>query len=132
MIEGAHQGAGLGDRFLGHVERCSALLHLVDCTHDSVAHAWKITRNEINAYSAELSDKPEILVLNKVDAMSDEHIFEKKKELEAESGKKIHTISGVAGTGVNNTLRTLRKLVTAQNEAEADSIVQRETVPWSP
>ena len=132
LIEGAHQGAGLGDRFLGHVERCGALLHLVDCTHDSVAHAWKIIRNEINAYGAELAAKPEILVLNKVDVMPNERIIEKKKELEAESGKKIHTISGVAGTGINNTLRALRKLITAENKAKADSIVERETVPWSP
>ncbi|MEE2661707.1 MAG: GTPase ObgE [Pseudomonadota bacterium] len=132
LIDGAHHGAGLGDRFLGHVERCGALLHLIDCTHDSVVDAWRIIRTEINAYGAELSDKPEILALNKVDAVPDEFIIEKKKELEAESGKKIHTISGVAGTGINNTLRTLRKLVTAQNEAEADCTVERETVPWSP
>ena len=132
LIEGAHKGTGLGDRFLGHVERCGALLHLIDCTHDSVSNAWKIIRNEIRAYSAELADKPEILVLNKVDAMPDEFIIEKKKELEAASGKTIHTMSGVAGTGINNTLRALRKLVTGHNAAKADSIVQREAVPWSP
>jgi len=132
LIEGAHQGAGLGDRFLGHVERCGALLHLIDCTHDRVAGAWKIIRDEIKAYGAELSEKPEILVLNKVDAIPDEFIIEKKKELEAESGQEIYIMSGIAGIGVNNTLRALKNLITAKSAAEADRLVQGKTVPWSP
>src|ERR687897_564219 len=81
LIEGAHEGAGLGTRFLGHVERCGVLIHLVDGTQDDVADAYKTIRAELKSYSPVLAQKPEILCLNKCDALSEEDITEKTKAL---------------------------------------------------
>ncbi len=86
LIEGAHEGAGLGDRFLGHLERCSILIHLIDGTQEDVADAYAVIRGEIEAYGAGLEDKPEILCLNKSDALTDEERAEKKRTLEDASG----------------------------------------------
>lgn len=105
LIEGAHEGAGLGDRFLGHLERCRILIHLVDGTSDDVAHAYRVIRDEIEAYGAGLEDKPEILCLNKADALSAEEREEKKAILATESGREVYAISGVSGEGVTGILR---------------------------
>src|ERR1700709_1782244 len=82
LIEGAHEGAGLGDRFLGHVERCAVLLHLIDGAAGKVVDAWRTIREELEAYGGGLVDKPEILVLNKMDAMSPREISARKSALE--------------------------------------------------
>jgi GTP-binding protein len=105
LIEGAHEGAGLGDRFLGHLERCRILIHLVDGTSDDVGEAYGIIRGEIEAYGAGLEEKPEILCLNKADALTPEEREEKKAILAAESGGEVYVISGVSGEGITGILR---------------------------
>src|SRR6201995_3554365 len=89
LIEGAHEGAGLGDRFLGHVERCAALLHLVDGAAGSVVDAWRTIREELDAYGGGLSEKPEILVLNKADAMSPRELSARRAALAKASGRPV-------------------------------------------
>lgn len=107
LIEGAHNGAGLGDRFLGHVERCAVILHLVDCTEESVVDRWKTIRSEMDAYGQGLSEKPEIIALNKTDAISQSEVAHKKRELETASGSKVYPISGVSQNGIKEILPKL-------------------------
>ena len=105
LIEGASEGAGLGTRFLGHVERSGVLIHLVDATQDDVAGAWRTIRVELEAYAEELGDKGEIVALNKVDALTEEERDAKAAELEAAVGAPVRRISGVSGEGVTDLLR---------------------------
>ena len=105
LIEGASEGAGLGTRFLGHVERSASLIHLIDGTQDDVAEAWRIIRHELDAYGAGLADKTEILALNKIDALTPEAREEKAAELEAVAGRRPMLVSGVSGEGVTELLR---------------------------
>jgi GTP-binding protein len=107
LIEGAHEGAGLGDRFLGHVERCAALLHLIDGTADDVAEAYRTVRHELEEYGAGVSEKRQVVALNKCDALSADEIAAKAKQLAAAVGEPVATISGVAGSGVDDLLRGL-------------------------
>lgn len=105
LIEGANEGAGLGTRFLGHVERSASLIHLIDGTQEDVAGAYRIIRHELDAYGAGLADKTEILALNKIDALTPEAREEKAAELEAASGRRPMLVSGVSGEGVTDLLR---------------------------
>ncbi len=105
LIEGAAEGAGLGVRFLGHLERCAALIHLVDATQDDVAGAWRTVRGELQAYGAGLAEKPELVALNKVDALDETQRAAKAKALEAASGAAPMLVSGVSGEGVTALLR---------------------------
>ena len=105
LIEGASEGAGLGTRFLGHVERSASLIHLIDGTQADVVEAWRIIRHELDAYGEGLADKTELLALNKIDALSDEERQEKAAALEAASGKRPWLVSGVSGEGVPELLR---------------------------
>ncbi|RAK57027.1 GTPase ObgE [Phenylobacterium deserti] len=111
LIEGASEGAGIGTRFLGHVERTAVLIHLVDGTQDNVAEAWRIVRHELEAYADELGDKPEILALNKIDAMDEETIEAKLAELSEAAGTEVRRVSGFAGFGVTELLREAYALV---------------------
>ncbi len=104
LIEGAHGGAGLGDRFLGHIERCAVLLHLVDGTQADVAHAYRTVRAELDAYGSGLSAKPEIVCLNKVDALGMAARARQREYLGAASGDVVHLLSGAAGEGVRGVL----------------------------
>lgn len=110
LIEGAHEGAGIGDRFLGHIERCAALLHLVDGTQDDVADAYNTVRGELLAYGGDLESKTELVALNKIDALTDEEIAERQAALKAACGKDVAVISGVSGDGVSTILGTLFEL----------------------
>jgi GTP-binding protein len=123
LIEGAHEGAGLGDRFLGHVERCRALLHLVDGTAEDVAADYRTVRGELDAYDAGLPDKLELVCLNKCDALTDDLIAERKAALAAECGRAVHVISGVSGKGLPDLLAELAQAIgpatgTSENAAE--------------
>ena len=89
LIEGAHEGAGLGDRFLGHIERSGVLIHLVDGTEEDVAGAWRTIRHELDAYGHGLEDRTELLCLNKADALTEDVLAERKAELEAAAGKPV-------------------------------------------
>ncbi|MCF8470827.1 MAG: GTPase ObgE, partial [Parvibaculum sp.] len=117
---GAHEGSGLGDRFLGHLERCSVLIHLVDGTAEDVAGAYRVIRGEIDAYGAGLGDKPELLCLNKVDALSAEERAEKTDALAAASSNKVHALSGVSGEGVKEVLRLTADEIWATRAAERE------------
>ena len=121
LIEGAHEGAGLGTRFLGHVERCRALLHLVDGTQDDVGLAYKTVRGELKAYGGNLVRKKEIVALNKTDAMTEEDIEAKRAKLAKVSRKTVHVISGVAGHGVQTLLHELMKLVDRQRDGAKEA-----------
>jgi GTP-binding protein len=111
LIEGAHEGAGLGDRFLGHVERTGALLHLVDATGEDAAAAWKTVRQELNAYGHGLAERPEIIALTKIDALTPEAIAEQKKKLKRASKQEPLLLSSHSGEGVETVLRTLLKTI---------------------
>ena len=111
LIEGAHEGHGLGDRFLGHVERCRVLLHLIDGTDEDVVKNYKTVRVELKAYGAGLSRKAEIIALNKCDALDPADIKRKVAALKKLTKKPIHVVSGVAHTGVSEVLRLIEKKV---------------------
>jgi GTP-binding protein len=109
LIEGAHEGIGLGDRFLGHAERCGAVLHLVDGTQTELARAYKTIRREIVAYGHGLNEKPEIVALNKIDAIPIKARSRKLAALEKACGHRAFAISGVSGEGVDDILRVLAR-----------------------
>ena len=111
LINGAHQGRGLGDLFLGHVERCSVLLHLVDGTAGDFLTDYKTIINELTAYGGALAEKPRITALNKSDALDAEEQSFFKAELEQISGGEVFLVSGVSGEGVSDVLRALRAVI---------------------
>ena len=112
LIEGAHEGAGLGDRFLGHVERCGVLLHLVDGTEDDIIKSYVTIRRELEEYGDILSSKSEIVALNKIDALTSELIKEKQLALSEVSRQDVVTISGISGMGIKHALRDVFRSVT--------------------
>jgi GTP-binding protein len=120
LIEGAAEGKGLGTRFLGHVERCGVLLHLIDATQDDVVGAYKTVRRELKQHNSELMDKPELLVLNKCDVVGADDIAEKKKALKKATKKHIFTISGATREGIPELLtemmHTIREYRLVQEE----------------
>lgn len=107
LIEGAHEGVGIGDRFLGHVERTKSLLHLVSGTEDNVAEAYQIVRNEVQSYGHGIVDKQEIVALSKIDALSAEEQSDKSKELEEACGQPPLLLSSVSREGVTQVMRNL-------------------------
>jgi GTP-binding protein len=113
LIEGAHEGAGLGDRFLGHVERTAVLLHLIDATLDDPAEAYRTIRGEVEAYGGGLKDKPEIIVLSKADAVPADQMKKKAKALAKVAGRKPLILSAVSGEGVKEALREIASAITA-------------------
>jgi GTPase len=113
LIEGAHEGVGLGDRFLGHIERCRVLLHLVDGTGPDPAAAYKIVRGELEAYGQGLADKPEIVALSKADAMTAEALKKHAAKLKKACKKTPLVLSAQSGQGVQETLRGLLEIIDA-------------------
>src|SRR5262249_20725180 len=111
LIEGAHEGAGLGDRFLGHVERCRVLLHLVDATCEHAGKAYKTVRGELDAYGHELSEKIEIVALNKIDAVGPDELKKQKDRLKRAAKKTPLLLSGVTGAGLKEALRALAGVI---------------------
>lgn len=111
LIEGAHEGVGLGDRFLRHIERCAAFLHLVDGTEEDVAGIYKSIRKELKLYGRDLEDRTEFVALNKCDALTPEETAKKQKALEKAAKKSVYVISGVAGMGIKPLLRDLSACV---------------------
>lgn len=111
LIEGAHEGAGIGDRFLGHIERCRVVLHLVDVTEPDVAHAYRTVRDELKAYGANLNRKREIVALSKCDAVTSEETARKAAELQKAARKKPLLLSAVSGAGIRDALLKLAKIV---------------------
>ena len=127
LIEGAHEGRGIGDRFLGHIERCAAILHLIDGTSDDVLGDYHTIVNELAAYGAGLEDKPRIVALNKADALGE--AADDIAQLLREEGVPVdHVISGVTGQGVTEVLRAMRATIEAVRLAENPP----EEVAWKP
>jgi GTPase len=124
LIEGAHEGVGLGDRFLGHVERCRVLLHLIDGTGEDAGEAYKTVRAELSAYSQDLADKPEIVALNKADALSADEIKQQMARLKRAAKKTPLVISAVSGEGVQEVLRALLDVI---EEARHDAGESRDS-----
>jgi GTPase len=121
LIEGASEGVGLGDRFLGHIERCATLIHLVDGTAEAPEEAYRIVHDELAAYGHGLAEKPEILCLNKCDALTPEVIAERRTLLEEASGGPVHCISGAAKQGIDNILGLVLTQIRARREAEQEA-----------
>jgi GTP-binding protein len=111
LIEGAHEGAGLGDRFLGHIERCRVLLHLVDGTLESPSRAYRTVREELDAYGAGLAEKPEIVALNKIDAVEPRALAARQRALAKAAGRKVLLVSCATGKGVDAVLRALWSVI---------------------
>jgi GTP-binding protein len=111
LIEGAHEGRGLGDTFLGHVERCAVLLHLLDGTSETLGDDYAVIVGELEAYGEGLSEKPRVLGLNKVDALSPEEADAAAAVLEEATGMTVHRLSGATGQGVTEVLRALRAAI---------------------
>jgi GTPase len=129
LIEGAHEGVGLGDRFLGHVERCRVLLHLVDGTGEDAGVAYRTVRAEIAAYGNGLADKPEIVALNKADALGADDIKKQLTQLKRAAKKTPLVVSGVSGEGVAEVLRALLKVV---DEARRSTAEPATSEAWHP
>jgi len=119
LIEGAHEGVGIGDRFLGHVERTSVLLHLVSAREDDVAKAYHIIRGELKAYGHGLVDKPEIVALSQCDIVSDEKRREKIAALKKASGAKVLALSAVTHQGLDEVLRAVLSMIDQERDAAA-------------
>ncbi len=128
LIEGAHEGAGLGDRFLGHVERCAVLLHLIDGAAGNVVEAWRTIREELVAYGGGLADKPEIVAINKTDAMTPQQIGTRRRALEKATGGPVLTLSAATQGNVAETLRVLQTRVTESRRDRLETPIRR-TVP---
>ncbi|MDW8315873.1 MAG: GTPase ObgE [Rhodovarius sp.] len=114
LIEGASEGAGLGTRFLAHIERCAVLVHLIDGSQPDPVRAWRTIRQELAAYGAGLDERPEILVLNKADAMTPQAITSRKRALERAAGRPVLLASGATGQGVPEVLRAVADALKAQ------------------
>jgi len=137
LIEGAAEGAGLGTRFLGHVERCAVLLHLIDATQDGATAAYRTVRREIEDYGEGLADKPELVALNKIDAMTPAEANRKRAALARAIGKDVMLISGVAGLGVRDAVMAIASEIRSQRAdlaaaAEAAETAQGGGGGWTP
>jgi len=128
LIEGASEGRGLGDQFLGHVERSRVLLHLIDGTAEDVAGDARTILTELEAYSPALAEKPRITALNKIDALDPETLAERRAELEAEIGGPVHLMSGVSREGVQDVLRALWTEIAPSRKP----VGEQDDRPWQP
>lgn len=129
LIEGAHEGVGIGDRFLGHVERTRVLLHLVSAVNEDVAAAYKTVRHEVESYAQILADKPEIVALSQIDVLPEDGRAEKIAELENACGQKPMLLSSVTREGVEDLLRVMMKEIVDDRIAEEQDV---EVESWSP
>lgn len=130
LIEGAAEGAGIGDRFLGHIERCKVLLHLVDATGEDPVGAWRTVRNELKAYGAGLTDKTEVIGLNKIDALEPAEVKKLVTKLKRASKAEVFPMSGASGEGLEAVLDRLADAIGVK--ATAPEAQAAEEKPWSP
>jgi GTP-binding protein len=131
LIEGASEGRGLGDLFLGHVERCSVLLHLIDGTADDVAEDYRTIIQELEAYGGALAAKPRVTVLNKIDSLDDELRDMQREFLEEAVGGPVMLMSGASGEGVTEVLRALRSEI-SEDRLRQKVQDEEEDEPWQP
>jgi GTP-binding protein len=135
LIEGAHEGVGLGDRFLGHTERCRVILHLVDGTGEDAGADYKTVRAELDAYGNGLEDKPEIVALTKADSMTPEAIKKQMARLKKAAKKTPVLLSSASGQGVTDVLRELFKIITAAGGGDGGDVVktkEEKAEAWQP
>lgn len=137
LIEGAHEGTGLGDRFLKHVERCAAFLHIVDATAEDVVNDYKVIRRELELYDDKLMKKPEVVALNKCESLSKEEVEKKVKAMEKTVGHKVYAMSAIAKQGIFDCLLDLNQYITRdrlkKNQEEVNNKEEENTVKeWSP
>ena len=131
LIAGAAEGAGVGDRFLGHIERCQILIHLIDATGDDPVAAWHIVCDELEAYGAGLEDKPQIVALNKGDLLDEELMADISAQLEAAGAQEVIAISGATGQGVDKVLDRVIAALPEKSSVETSS-GDNEEGEWSP
>ena len=129
LIEGASEGRGLGDLFLGHVERCAVLLHLVDGSSGTLIEDYQTILDELAAYGGGLAEKPRVTVLNKIDTLDDEERAFLREELQSAGARDVMLMSGVSGEGVDDVLRALRAHIDAGRLREKPA---EEDAPWQP
>jgi GTPase len=132
LIEGAAEGAGVGDRFLGHIERCRVLLHLVDAQDQNVAESYRVVRDELEAYGAGLVDKPFVVGLNKVDSLDEELTAALVLELEEASGAEVLALSGAAKLGLDPVLDRLLDAIGEARAPVGSDDEGEDVVEWSP
>lgn len=137
LIEGAHEGTGLGDRFLKHVERCAAFLHIVDATAEDVVNDYKVIRRELELYDDKLMKKPEVVALNKCESLSKEEVEKKVKAMEKAVRHKVYAMSAIAKQGIFDCLLDLNQYITRdrlkKNQEEVNNKEEENTVKeWSP
>ena len=130
LIEGAHEGRGLGDIFLGHVEKCSVLLHLIDATEEDLLENYRVIKKEVGSSSEKLKDIPIIIGLNKIDAVDLEERILLRNELEAVCGQGVLLLSSISGEGVTEVLRALKMVIEkAKNKIE---VIDEDKGEWKP
>ena len=127
LIEGAHEGVGIGDRFLGHVERTRVLLHLVSAVEEKVGKSYKTVKHELEAYGGGLIDKPVIVALSQIDVLDDKELKKKAKELEKACGQTPFLISAVTGRGMTEVLRALRDVIVESSGVNETALPDRST-----
>ncbi|MEO1199254.1 MAG: GTPase ObgE [Pseudomonadota bacterium] len=135
LIEGAHEGAGLGDRFLGHIERCRVLLHLVDAEQENVADAYRTVRSELIAYDAGLEDKPEVLALSRIDTIDDEALEDLRRALAEAAGREVNdvlAVSAATGSGVEVVLNAVMGQIRATKEVDTSARMVETDADWHP
>jgi GTP-binding protein len=130
LIEGAHEGTGLGDRFLGHTERCRVLLHLIDGTGEDAGAAYKTIRHELEAYGHGLTEKPEVVALSKADALTPEVLKEQLAKLKRAAKKTPFVLSSASGAGVPDVLRALLSVIDAARPVTEEE--KPENLAWQP
>ncbi|MGX9353945.1 GTPase ObgE [Roseobacteraceae bacterium S113] len=130
LIAGAHEGRGIGDRFLGHVERCAVLLHLVDGTSETIVEDYQTIIGELEAYGGHLANKPRVTALNKIDALDDEERDAAREALEQAVGGPVMMLSGVSREGLDAVLRAVRAEIT--DDRLRQKAAEETPEPWHP
>jgi GTP-binding protein len=132
LIEGAADGAGLGTRFLGHIERCVALVHLIDATQEGAPETYRTVRGELEAYGEGITEKPEIIALNKVDALTPEDAEAKRTELSKAIGKDVRLVSGVSGAGVRDLVNEIAAMLRERRVEQVEEAKAEADDDWAP
>ena len=132
LIEGAHEGSGLGHRFLGHVERCKGLLHLIDVTSENIKRDYLTIIRELEAYDISLSEKKQIIVLTKCDSVNEQKLNFAKEQLKKLNVQKVFGISSVSGENITKLVRQLQDLITSMNKIENNEDGLEKVSSWSP
>jgi GTP-binding protein len=133
LIEGANEGHGLGTKFLGHVERCAILLHLIDVTGDDPVKAYRVIRKEVKDYGPEISEKPEIIAFNKIDAISETELNSKLVDFKKRLKKTPILISGATGKNVDDTMKRLLTIIQKDRKtSRMEDLEGTEVEDWRP